>query len=100
VLGLGQTAGFALGLVQLATSTTTPAATGELTAMTFLIAYPIAAAAPPILGIVRTATGTFTTTFLALVVTNIVAITLVRVRPIDTARPRTASRAMADGRRG
>lgn len=99
-LGLGQTAGFALGLVQLAASTTTPTATGELTAMTFLIAYPIAAAAPPILGIARTATGTFTIPFLALVVTNIVAITLVRVRPIDTARPRTAPHATVDARRG
>src|SRR5439155_25680393 len=87
VLGLGQTAGFAMGLVQLAASAPTPAVARELTAMTFLIAYPVAAAAPPALGIVRAATGTFTIPFLTLAMVNIVAIALVRVLPFDTARP-------------
>ncbi|MGH8880950.1 MAG: CynX/NimT family MFS transporter, partial [Stackebrandtia sp.] len=88
LLGIGQTAGFALGLVQLSASTATPIAAGELTAMTFLIAYPVAAVAPPILGVVRAATGTFTVPFLALAVTNIVAITFVRALPSSAAAPR------------
>jgi CP family cyanate transporter-like MFS transporter len=85
LLGLGQTAGFALGLVLLAASTASPAAARALTAMTFLIAYPMAAAAPPVLGALRDATGTFTIPFLALATINLAALTLTRSLPTDTA---------------
>jgi cyanate permease len=66
--------------------------------MTFLIAYPAAAAAPPVLGALRDATGTFTTPFLALVTLNLAALSLTRSLPTETAPTPHTTRHVTIGR--
>ena len=59
VLGLGQGAAFALGLVLIVDYAATPAASARLAGMAFLISYGLASLGPAAMGAVRDATGGF-----------------------------------------
>lgn len=72
VLGIGLGGGFALGLLLLVDHARTPAASGRLTAMAFLIAYGAAAVAPVLLGALRDATGGYRIPFMILLVAMII----------------------------
>ncbi len=60
VLGVGQGGAFGLGLTLLVTFAATPAASGRLTALCFLLSYSAAAAGPWVYGLVRDVTGGYT----------------------------------------
>lgn len=57
VIGLGQGAAFALGLVLLVRYAATPQASGRLSGMVFLCSYTVASVGPLALGVLRDATG-------------------------------------------
>jgi CP family cyanate transporter-like MFS transporter len=63
VLGLGLGGGFSLALVLLADLAASPAAAGRLAAMTFLVCYSAAAAAPVLVGALHDATGAYAMPF-------------------------------------
>jgi len=67
VLGLGLGGGFSLALVVLTDLAATGPAASRLAAMTFLICYSVAAAAPVLLSALRQATGSYTIAFALLV---------------------------------
>lgn len=67
VIGLGQGAAFALALVLLVRSAVTPAASGRLSAMGFLIGYCIASFGPVTMGVIRDVTHGFHGVWLVLV---------------------------------
>ena len=81
-MGLGQGAGFSLGLVKLVDYAPTPAASARLSAMVFLFSYSLASTGPFLFGAVRDATDSFTIPFGALVVVAVVQLALTpRLRP-------------------
>ena len=57
VIGLGQGAAFALGLVLLVRYAATPNASGRLSGMVFLCSYTVASVGPLAMGVLRDATG-------------------------------------------
>ncbi|WP_235529141.1 MULTISPECIES: MFS transporter [unclassified Phycicoccus] len=59
VLGLGQGAAFALGLVLMVDYAATPAASARLAGMAFLFSYGLASLGPATMGAIRDATGGF-----------------------------------------
>ena len=82
LMGLGQGAGFSLGLVKLVDYAPTPAASARLSAMVFLFSYSLASTGPFLFGAVRDATDSFAIPFGALVVVAVVQLVLTpRLRP-------------------
>jgi CP family cyanate transporter-like MFS transporter len=82
LLGFGQTAAFALGLVLLVVHAGSPGAAAALTGMAFTVAYLVAAVGPALLGLLRDATGAFTTPFLVILALDLLAIGLaIALRP-------------------
>lgn len=77
ILGVGLGGGFALGLVLLVDHAHTPAVSGRLTAMSFLVSYGAAALSPMLLGALRDATGGYRLPFMVLIVAMIGALALV-----------------------
>lgn len=59
LLGAGQGAAFALGLVLLVRYAVDPAASARFTAMAFLVSYTVASAGPTVMGAVHDAAGSF-----------------------------------------
>ena len=91
LMGLGQGAGFSLGLVKLVDYAPTPAASARLSAMVFLVSYSLASTGPFLFGAVRDATGSFTVPFGALVAVAVVQLALTpRLRPERTTEPAPA----------
>ena len=68
VLGLGQGASFALGLVLMVDYAGTPAASGRLAGMAFFVSYTIASFGPATMGAVRDVSGSFTAVWGALTI--------------------------------
>lgn len=66
VLGFGQGAAFALGLVLMVDYAVTPAASARLAGMAFFFSYSLASAGPATMGAIRDATGGFTTVWMTL----------------------------------
>ncbi|MFV0462342.1 MAG: CynX/NimT family MFS transporter [Nostocoides sp.] len=66
LIGLGQGAAFALGLVLLVRFARTPRASALLTAMAFLVSYTLAAFGPTVMGRIRDVTGAFTSVWFVL----------------------------------
>lgn len=66
VLGLGQGAAFALGLVLMVDYAATPAASARLAGMAFLFSYGLASLGPAAMGAVRDATGGFDAVWMSL----------------------------------
>jgi len=66
VLGLGQGAAFALGLVLMVDYAGTPAASGRLAGMAFFVSYTVASFGPATMGAVRDVSGSFTAVWGAL----------------------------------
>jgi CP family cyanate transporter-like MFS transporter len=92
LMGLGQGAGFSLGLVKLVDYAPTPAASARLSAMVFLFSYSLASTGPFLFGAVRDATGSFTAPFSALVAVAVVQLALTpRLRPDRTTEPAPAT---------
>lgn len=82
LLGLGQGAGFALGLVKLVDYAPTPAASARLSALVFLFSYSLASTGPVVFGAVSDATGGFGASYAVLLGVVAVQLTLVpRLRP-------------------
>jgi CP family cyanate transporter-like MFS transporter len=63
LLGLGQGAAFALGLVLLVDFGGSPSASARLSGLGFFVAYSLASVGPVVLGAIRDATGSFTLPF-------------------------------------
>lgn len=86
VIGLGQGAAFALALVLLVRYAATPAASGRLSAMGFLVGYGIASFGPVTMGVIRDATQGFHAVWLVLVLVMVVQFAFVALlRPgLDT----------------
>ena len=82
LLGAGQGASFALGLVLLVRYAVTPRDSARLTAMAFLVSYTVAAFGPAAMGVVEDVTGSFSPVWglLALVMVPQLAAS-VRMRP-------------------
>ena len=82
LLGAGQGAAFALGLVLLVRYAATPRDSARLTAMAFLVSYTVAAIGPAVCGLVEDATGGFSAVWglLALVMLPQLVVS-VRLRP-------------------
>ncbi|MEO5980811.1 MAG: MFS transporter [Pedococcus sp.] len=68
VLGLGQGAAFALGLVLMVDYASTPAASARLAGMAFLFSYGLASLGPATMGAIRDATGSFDGVWMSLTV--------------------------------
>jgi CP family cyanate transporter-like MFS transporter len=66
VMGLGQGASFALGLVLLVRYAASPAASGRLTGMAFLVSYGIASIGPLAMGVLRDVTGSLSPVWITL----------------------------------
>jgi CP family cyanate transporter-like MFS transporter len=66
VLGLGQGAAFALGLVLMVDYAATPAASARLAGMAFLFSYGLASFGPAAMGAIRDATGGFDGVWMAM----------------------------------
>jgi CP family cyanate transporter-like MFS transporter len=66
VLGLGQGAAFALGLVLMVDYAATPAASARLAGMAFLFSYGLASLGPAAMGALRDATGSFDAVWMSL----------------------------------
>lgn len=82
LLGLGQGAGFALGLVKLVDYAPTPAASARLSALVFLFSYSLASLGPLAFGAVHDVTDDFGAAYLLLLVLALVQLSLVpRLRP-------------------
>ena len=91
LMGLGQGAGFSLGLVKLVDYAPTPAASARLSAMVFLFSYSLASTGPFLFGAVRDATDSFTVPFSALVAVALAQLALTpRLRPQRTTEPAPA----------
>ncbi len=72
VLGLGQGASFALGLVLMVDYAATPAASARLAGMAFFVSYSLASAGPTTMGALRDVTGGFTVVWMVLAVLMVV----------------------------
>jgi CP family cyanate transporter-like MFS transporter len=82
IIGLGQGAAFSLGLVLLVRYAGSPASSGRLTGMAFLISYGIASLGPLSMGLVRDVTGTLSPVWLILAVLGVAQTLLAsRMRP-------------------
>ncbi|HET7400073.1 MAG TPA: MFS transporter [Intrasporangium sp.] len=82
LIGLGQGAAFSLALVLLVTYARTPASSGRLTGMAFLVSYGIASVGPLAMGVVRDVTGGLTPVWLILAAVGVVQVLVVtRLRP-------------------
>ena len=82
LLGAGQGAAFALGLVLLVRYAVTPRDSARLTAMAFLVSYSVAAFGPAAMGAVEDTTGGFAWVWALLAVVAVPQIALaVRLRP-------------------
>ena len=68
VLGFGQGASFALGLVLMVDYAGTPAASGRLAGMAFFVSYTVASFGPATMGAVRDLSGSFTAVWGALTI--------------------------------
>lgn len=86
VIGLGQGGAFALALVLLVRCSATPAASGRLSAMGFLIGYGIASFGPVTMGAVRDATHGFHGVWLVLVLVAGLQLAVVALLRPDRAR--------------
>lgn len=75
-LGFGQGASFSIGLVLLVDYAATPAASGRLTAMAFLVCYGLASAGPFVMGAVRDVTGEFRDVWLIAIALMVVQVAL------------------------
>jgi len=82
VLGLGQGAAFSLALVLLIDYAQTPAGSGRLTAMAFLVSYTIASFGPTVTGALRDLTGDFQVIWLLMALMMLVQMALaMQMRP-------------------
>lgn len=82
VIGLGQGAAFALGLVLLVRYAASPTSSGRLTGMAFLVSYGVASLGPLTMGVVRDVTGTLSPVWLILAVLGVVqTLVAARMRP-------------------
>jgi len=82
VLGLGQGAAFSLALVLLMDYAQTPAGSGRLTAMAFLVSYTIASFGPTVTGALRDLTGDFQVIWLLMALMMLVQMALaMQMRP-------------------
>lgn len=82
IIGLGQGAAFALGLVLLVRYAGSPASSGRLTGMAFLVSYGIASMGPLTMGLVRDVTGTLSPVWLILAILGVAQTLLAsRMRP-------------------
>ncbi len=82
LMGLGQGAGFALGLVKLVDYAPTPAASARLSALVFLFSYSLASLGPLAFGAVRDVTDSFRGAYVLLLGLALVQLSLVpRLRP-------------------
>jgi len=82
LLGLGQGAGFALGLVKLVDYAPTPAASARLSALVFLFSYSVASLGPFVFGAVRDASNGFRVPYVLLLAVALAQLSLVpRLRP-------------------
>lgn len=79
VLGLGLGAGFALGLVFLVSYAASPAASGRLSAMAFLVSYTVAALGPSGFGLARDLSGGYTVPWALLLVVAVAQLAVVRL---------------------
>lgn len=76
VLGAGQGASFALGLVLMVDYAASPAASARLAGMAFFVSYTIASFGPASLGALRDATGGFTAVWMTLTLLTIAQLAL------------------------
>lgn len=82
LLGLGQGAGFSLGLVKLVDYAPTPAASARLSALVFLFSYSVASLGPFVFGALHDLTDGFRLPYALLLVVALVQLSLVpRLRP-------------------
>jgi CP family cyanate transporter-like MFS transporter len=82
VVGLGQGGAFAMGLVLLVDVAASPAGSGRLAGMAFLISYTVASLGPATMGLVRDATGGFDGVWASLAALMLVQVALAwRLRP-------------------
>ncbi len=82
VLGLGQGASFALGLVLMVDYAASPAASARLAGMAFFFSYSLASIGPATMGALRDATGDFRVVWMSLTLLMLVQIALSwRLRP-------------------
>jgi len=82
LMGLGQGAGFALGLVKLVDYAPSPAAAARLSALVFFFSYSLASLGPFVFGIVRDTSDGFTVPYAMLLVVALAQLSLVpRLRP-------------------
>lgn len=82
VLGLGQGAAFSLALVLLMDYAQTPAGSGRLTAMAFLVSYTIASFGPTVTGALRDLSGDFQVIWLLMALMMLVQMALaMQMRP-------------------
>lgn len=77
LMGLGQGAGFSLGLVKLVDYAPTPAASARLSALVFLLSYSLASLGPFVFGAARDLTDGFGVPYAVLVVVALVQLSLV-----------------------
>lgn len=76
VLGFGQGAAFALGLVLMVDYARTPSASARLAGMAFFVSYTLASFGPATLGALRDATGGFTAVWMTLALLMVVQLGL------------------------
>jgi CP family cyanate transporter-like MFS transporter len=82
MMGLGQGAGFALGLVKLVDYAPTPSASARLSALVFLFSYSLASLGPFVFGAVHDITDDFATAYALLAAVALAQLSLVpRLRP-------------------
>lgn len=91
LMGLGQGAGFALGLVKLVDYAPTPAASARLSALVFLFSYSLASLGPFVFGAVHDLTDEFGAAYALLAAVALLQLALVpRLRPGRLTEPRPA----------
>ena len=82
LMGLGQGAGFALGLVKLVDYAPSPAASARLSALVFFFSYSLASLGPFVFGVTRDLTDGFRVPYALLLVAALAQLSLVpRLRP-------------------
>jgi CP family cyanate transporter-like MFS transporter len=82
VMGFGQGSAFSLALVLLVRFALTPAASGRLTGMAFLVSYGVASVGPLAMGLVRDVTGGLSPVWLVLaLIGSAQAVVVLRLRP-------------------
>lgn len=82
LMGMGQGAGFALGLVKLVDYAPSPAASARLSALVFFFSYSLASLGPFVFGVIRDLTDGFRVPYALLLVAALAQLSLVpRLRP-------------------